>query len=94
MSSVCGRALVGGLLPGISGQRCGRALVLYLLSVPHANKELLSVDPIHHGLIPIFLWLNGREVDSREVDSNDHGITRNLPLTGRNSEPNAILSDL
>ena len=41
------------------------------------------------GLIPKFLWLNGRE-----VDSNDHGVAGNLSLTARNSEPNAILSDL
>ena len=32
--------------------------------MPHSNQKLLSSDPIHHGLIPKFLRLNGREVDS------------------------------
>ena len=61
----------------------------YSTSMPHSNQKLLSLDPIHHGLIPKFLWLNGRE-----VDLNDHGVAGNLPMTARNSEPNAILSDL
>ena len=61
----------------------------YSTSMPHSNQELLSSDPIHHGLIPKFLWPNGRE-----VDSNDHGVVGNLPLTARNLEPNVILSDL
>ena len=61
----------------------------YSTSMPHSNQKLLSLDPIHHGFIPKFLWLN-----RREVDSNDHGVAGNLPLTARNSEPNAILSDL
>ena len=63
--------------------------ISYSTSMPHSSQKLLSLDPIHHGLIPKFLWLNGRE-----VDSNDHSIAGNLPLTARNSEPNAILSDL
>ena len=61
----------------------------YSTSMPHSNQKLLSLGPIHHGLIPKFLWPNGRE-----VDSNDHGVVGNLSLTARNLEPNVILSDL
>ena len=33
----------------------------YSTSMPHSNQKLLSLDPIHHGLIiPKFLWLNER----------------------------------
>ena len=43
-------------------------------------------------------WINPEIIvakrDGREVDSNDQGVAGNLPLTARNSEPNAILSDL
>ena len=60
----------------------------YSTSMPHSNQKLLSSDPIHHGLIPKFLWLNGRE-----VGSNDHGVAGNLPLTARNFKPIAIWSD-
>ena len=66
-----------------------RPSIPYSTSMPHSNQKLLSLDPIHYGLIPKFLWPNGRE-----VDSNNHDIIGNLPLTARNLEPIAILSNL
>ena len=45
-------------------QKSVQALLLYTLStVPHSNQKLLSLDPIHHGLIPKLLWLNGSEIE-------------------------------
>ena len=49
----------------------------YRTSMPHSNQKLLSLDPIHHGLIPKFLWLNGRK-----VDSNDHGVAKPVAKGG------------
>ena len=57
-------------------------------SMPQSNPKLLSKDPTHHGLIPKFSKPN-----ENVVDLSDVGVAGSLPLTARNSEPNAILSD-
>ena len=61
----------------------------YSTSMPHSNQKLLSSDPKHHGLIPKFLWPNGRE-----VDSNDHGVVKKSPFDRKKFRANVILSDL
>ena len=50
-------------------------------SMPHLNPKSLSIDLIHHELIPKFLQPN-------------ESIAGNLSWTARNSEPSAVLSDL
>ena len=52
------------------------------------NPKLLSKDPTHHGLTPKF-----SKPSENVVDLSDVGVAGSLPLTARNSEPNAILSD-
>ena len=57
-------------------------------SMPQSNPKLLSKDPTHHGLTPKF-----SKPSENVVDLSDVGVAGSLPLTARNSEPNAILSD-